>query len=360
MRLHLLRDPSFARSFWCRQYERGIWLEASQASVELVEGFPAPGQPDSIVCLIGTSLPWIYQKKSELAARGAKVILLTPSGSEDPSGFSHVSFDYRAMMWRLLSYFREHGKTRTALFGDNPSSSTDALKVAAYRQLVEEPRVYENLGRLEASCAAFAADRGAFDSVICCSDLIAVELGRSLRSSGIRCPEELWMAGFGDTSLAAKVSPSITTISYDYVSIGRQAVKVASMLSRNRAFSTISLTVQGTLVPRESTGWLPPAGETPPPFREIPDETEVDFYSDETVEDLLAAENLLAHCEAVDFKILRGLGLGSRYADLADQCCLSENAIKYRIKRLQNLAGRSCRRDLLDLAGRYLDLTRLD
>ncbi len=361
MRLRLLKDPSFVSSFWCTQYERGIRLESTQNSIELIEGLPEPGEGDSIVCLIGSSPSWIYTKKSELMSRRAKGILLTSSDPENPSGFSYVSVDYPSMMRVLRSYFRENGRIRTALFGSNPSSSTDALKVAIYRQIVDRPRVFENLGRLEETCAAFTAECGDFDSVICCSDLVAAELSRYLRVAGICSPEKLWIAGFGDTTLAAKVHPTITTIACDYVAIGRQSVKVAMMLSRNHACSTISMTVQGSLIPRESTGNVLPSDRAPPALEEeAADGAEVNIYADTAVTNLLAVENLLSHCEAVDFKILKGLSQSLRYTDLADLCFLSENTVKYRVKRMQNLAGQRCRPDLLHLAGRYLDLSTLD
>lgn len=360
MRLYLQIDPTFAHSFWCRQYERGISLEASQHSIEVLEGLPPSEEREAVVCLIGSAPLWIWERRKALSATGTKGILLTPADPDSSDGFSHISIDYHTAMRKLFAYFHGNGKTKVALFGSNPSSSTDALKVAVYRRFADRPRVFENLGNLAKSCEEFFAALEDFDSVICCSDLIAAELGRYLRERGVNMPDDLWVAGFGDTVLAAKVHPSITTISCDYAAIGSQAVKIAAMLSRNPALSTVSMTIHGTLLIRESTGCIarPDKGIL---NSEVPAQSgEVNFYSDGTVDELLAVENLLSRCEPVDFKILNGISHGRRYSELADICYLSENAVKYRIKRMWTLAGKTCRQDLLRLAQRYLDLSAIE
>ncbi len=367
MKLHLVEDPAFARTFWCRQYERGIHQEASQNGIELAGAIPAGNGQDAIVCLIGSSLPWIRAMRAGLETTKARIILLSPFNPDLGQGFSHVAADYRSMTRILRSHFLANGRTHTAVFGSNPSSSTDALKVACCRESFGSCRIFENLGNLEESCAEFLAERGGFDSVVCCSDLVAVELVRHLKSSGVRIPEQIWVTGFGDTALAAKVTPSITTVACDYVTVGRYAVKIAMMLARNAGLSSISMTVQGSLVPRESTGGIAaptmpdgrPTGELPSGTvapDEVTKSAEIDFLGDRAVGNLLAMEHLASHCEEVDFRLLEGLARGTRYGDIAEACNMSENTAKYRVRRMLDLAGVKSRQELLAFAAHYLDL----
>lgn len=79
-----------------------------------------------------------------------------------------------------------------------------------------------------------------------------------------------------------------------------------------------------------------------------------DFYEDKEIETVFRLENLISHCLKEDFRILRGIMTEKSYSEIASECYIAENTLKYRLKRMFDLSGCENRRELMDLVGRYL------
>lgn len=62
-----------------------------------------------------------------------------------------------------------------------------------------------------------------FDGVVCVTDNIAAGVLRALREENIKVPEDVRLAGFGDTRLASLVTPSMSTVRYHYKESGIEA-----------------------------------------------------------------------------------------------------------------------------------------
>ncbi|WP_025029286.1 LacI family DNA-binding transcriptional regulator [Nitratireductor aquibiodomus] len=69
-------------------------------------------------------------------------------------------------------------------------------------------------------------------AIFCASDLLAIGGLLEARECGLRIPEQLAIAGFGDSTLAEEISPGLTTIVADSRNIGTQAGEL--MLQRLR------------------------------------------------------------------------------------------------------------------------------
>ena len=65
-----------------------------------------------------------------------------------------------------------------------------------------------------------------FDGVICATDTIAAGVLLALREADIRVPEDVKVAGFGDSKLAALMTPSMTTVHYYYEESGKEAARM--------------------------------------------------------------------------------------------------------------------------------------
>jgi LacI family transcriptional regulator len=63
------------------------------------------------------------------------------------------------------------------------------------------------------------------DSLYADSDIQAIGAMQSLRELGVNVPEQVAVVGFGDTPEAAAVWPALTTVRYDYTSLGIAAVE---------------------------------------------------------------------------------------------------------------------------------------
>ena len=91
------------------------------------------------------------------------------------------------------------------------------------------------------------------DCVVCATDRIAAGGIRYLKEQGVRIPEDVLVTGHGDSELGAAISPSLTTIHYEFEESGRRA---AEMLIRqmNREDTESEFILRYRIIERESTG----------------------------------------------------------------------------------------------------------
>jgi DNA-binding LacI/PurR family transcriptional regulator len=68
-------------------------------------------------------------------------------------------------------------------------------------------------------------ERTDFTALVCHNDPIAMGAIRLVQENGIRVPEDLSVTGFDDISVAADFSPSITSVSFSSIEMGRAAVR---------------------------------------------------------------------------------------------------------------------------------------
>lgn len=86
-------------------------------------------------------------------------------------------------------------------------------------------------------------------------DVVAVGLVAGFRELGLAVPEEISVAGFGDTPVASDITPALTTVRLPLEQVGQQAVELA--LSPDPAVRR-SVAFEGLIVMRDSTA--PPPG----------------------------------------------------------------------------------------------------
>ena len=148
------------------------------------------------------------------------------------------------------------------------------------------------------------------------------------------------MTAFGNSEMAARVHPSLTTATLDHRELGRQAVLLFSYLSRTPATSSLSSRVRSRLIVRESTAMTPDTTmnyflhNDADAFR-----NSINFYSDPEAEHLLRAETLLNACDPTDMLLLRRLMERCSMDSLGRELYLTTSALHYRKKRLMNLAN---------------------
>lgn len=78
-----------------------------------------------------------------------------------------------------------------------------------------------------AAMSALASDLDDTDLVFAVTDAMAIGALAAARDAGIRIPERLAVAGFGDIAVARDVTPALTTVHLPLADLGRVAVKLA-------------------------------------------------------------------------------------------------------------------------------------
>ena len=125
-----------------------------------------------------------------------------------------------------------------ALGGEQPTES-----------MVEIPSSYGHARRVFAEIRRLPA---APDVVFCGSDWLAQGLIVEAQSAGLRVPDELAVVGFGNSSIAGEMRPTITTVDIDGARIAREAMAAIQRHARGQQIGPTSIDLGFRLIARES------------------------------------------------------------------------------------------------------------
>jgi LacI family gluconate utilization system Gnt-I transcriptional repressor len=90
------------------------------------------------------------------------------------------------------------------------------------------------------------------DVIVCGSDVLAQGVIVEAQAAGIRVPDQLAVAGFGNLAIAGDMRPSITTVDVDGARIGREAVAVLRRRAAGERIAQKVIDVGFRLIARES------------------------------------------------------------------------------------------------------------
>lgn len=360
MQIFALFEPDYAQSIWAAQILSGLQQECAHRKYELRVldhrcyrelDYNAILPPNNrMVIAAGTSFTWMPDVLTFFTKRQISVIFISYEPPEPSPLRGIVRMDYQDGMHRLIAYLTGCGRRRIALYGVNPNSWADLLKQHCFERGMSGDMthaVFQNRASLSDCYRAFSARRAAFDAVICANDLAAVSLLNRLKQDGVRVPDDLFLTGFGNSTLLQRVRPTITSVSLDHAEMGRQAVTLYAYLSKQPAGTTASVRVRPHMTVRESTAGIPQdLLRSSPPVRQ---NERIDFYSDDEVEKWQRIETILGACDELDRAFLAGLLVGESYAALEKRLYLTSSALRYRLKRMMTLSGCQSRAELMNL-----------
>jgi DNA-binding LacI/PurR family transcriptional regulator len=92
------------------------------------------------------------------------------------------------------------------------------------------------------------------DAIYAPIEIVGVDVLHRLTARGIAVPRDLMLATTADAGLAAQADPPLTTISYDYPEMGRQAAELLLDLIAGERSGTSVVSVPATVTQRASTG----------------------------------------------------------------------------------------------------------
>lgn len=108
-------------------------------------------------------------------------------------------------------------------------------------------------GDFSQSCAETFADSFIAEkvsAVVCACDLTALGLINAFKRRGICVPDDISVTGYDDIELSQYVTPSITTIKQDFLSIGKNAFSMLRQMLKGSSPERVIL--NGSLVVRQS------------------------------------------------------------------------------------------------------------
>lgn len=190
-----------------------------------------------------------------------------------------VTFDSRRGVHAAMTHLRELGHSKIAYVGGPAASWANHERERAFEDFDEGDGVRRLsrrvLGNFEPSQNGGAAAVDAIlgwgaTAVVAYNDLIAIGIMNNMRHRGVRVPDDLSLVGFDNGTIAALVTPALTTVAVPLYEVGRAAAKLlldkaedgdALRLEQSRA-STARIRLPTRLVVRQSTSWARPASTT--------------------------------------------------------------------------------------------------
>lgn len=106
---------------------------------------------------------------------------------------------------------------------------------------------------LEAAVTALLSQHSDITALFCANDMTAISAMAVARALGRHMPEELSVIGFDDIDLAAHVTPGLTTMHVDKISMGRLAVQALANRLEFPETSCVTTVLRPTLIERQST-----------------------------------------------------------------------------------------------------------
>ncbi|MDZ5457779.1 LacI family DNA-binding transcriptional regulator [Azohydromonas lata] len=213
-------------------------------------------RPDGLVL---TGVMHSPQARRRLQASGLPVVEtwdFTSSPVDMLVGFSH-----EAAAAAMADHLVSRGYRRLAVLGGD-----DARALRRQRGFVERARA---LGCGEVPALALPAPTGVPEgraglhrllaqapqtqAVFCASDALALGALAEAQSRGLRVPQDLALAGFGDMPFAASLHPALTTMRIDGTAIGRHAARFIVERVEGREVGEKVIDVGFSVVQREST-----------------------------------------------------------------------------------------------------------
>ncbi|WP_340328215.1 LacI family DNA-binding transcriptional regulator [Microbaculum marinum] len=148
-----------------------------------------------------------------------------------------VGFSNREAAYRMTMSLYEWGYRRIAFMNLHyPLNDRSVDRSAGYRQamaelgvpVTEDMEIWVPFG-VESGRAAIdrlttASPR--IDALFCSSDTLALGALMGATRAGLRVPEDLAIAGFGDVELASSVVPALTTVGVPRAAIGRESARI--------------------------------------------------------------------------------------------------------------------------------------
>jgi LacI family transcriptional regulator len=176
-----------------------------------------------------------------------------------------VVVDNLAATRRILDHLIGLGRRRIALLKATLHANSIDERVAGYRHsLVEngldwDPAlVFDSPSNIAAAysagCKILTAEPRP-DAVFCTNNFMTLGMIRAVHALGLRCPEDIAIAGFDDFPWADSFSPQLTTIAQPSFAMGEEAVRLLiDRMNKRRTGPAIKVILGAELIVRESCG----------------------------------------------------------------------------------------------------------
>ena len=340
---HIVLEEKYRETTWCERIISGVEQQARAKKIKYdFKSVNFTSDEFDAIVVVGTTPAWIYETIN-LLKKQHKAYLILVSNRPYALSVSNVCTDLYSAVKDILHYLESCGRKRVALYGVNPSSTADNIKLSAFEH---RESVYYNFGDLRDCRNKFVRDIDKYDAVICTNDYAAVSLINYLKKDLPNALDSLFIVGFANTHLGQINRPSVTSVALNYEEYGKTAIDIYRMLEKNPNLQSVSINVKSEIIVRDTTNNIPLEEGFKEPVGE--ENTDFEFYDDEEIRGMVKIEKLFENCSDNDISLLNMLSAGESYEKAAEKSFMTVNGIKYRLDRLCRICGFESRRELIN------------
>jgi DNA-binding CsgD family transcriptional regulator len=297
---------------------------------------------------------------SRLRGVGKHAVLAGTDSEQFGHDVSCATPSRRTETQQLVNYLYNCGKERLALVGFGSNSINDNFRyhaamsaVAAWGKPLREDDAFLWQQDPQGSFDAFLRVAHRYDAVICPNDVMAICFINQCKVRGLRVPEDLFVASFGNMSIGRFYRPRITTMTMDMLLVGEQAFNVWRFLTLNDAsrLTALKITVPSRILARESTAGIRIEAGRRALSPALPADR---FYDHPTVAVLVSIENCISQRDEIDMRIIKSLMDRRSYEQISEELFISGSTLRYRLNKIFSDAGVKTRQDFEALVAQHL------
>jgi|GEM_PF-338846 len=345
---------------------RGIRSAAMHSNTKMlpvigneVEAFDFAALPSAAI-VTSASMPFVLSVIRRLRAVNRRTVLAGMDSEPFGHDISCATPSRRAETQQLVNYLYNCGKESIALVGFGRNSINDNFRyhaamsaVAAWGKPLTDSDVWLWQRDPRPSFAAFLDIADRYDAVICPNDVMSILFINSCQAHGIRVPEDLYVASFGNMNVGRFYSPSITTMTMDMHTVGKQAFNAYRFLTSgdDAQASAMKITVPSRILVRETTGGQEIDNSQ---TVAIPALQEDNFYLNPSISALVSIEACISQRDRIDCQVILDLMDSRSYEEICDRLYISGSTLRYRLNKMFADAGVKTRQEFETLIHQHL------
>lgn len=343
----ILCEKSYFNSSWCKQILQGLERELKKHRVEYRIVFEnASAIKEDTLFIIGSGCRWISDAVYAANACDITPIVIFNQLDHIIDGRYHsVSSDINGLVYSIADRLKKRNKKSICLYGVNPTSISDISRSRSFmRVFADNGRIFTNNGSLKKCFENFVESSESFDAVICTNDFAAISFVKNMMDYNSDMLKNTDVLSCSQSSISRFYSEYIESVNINFASFGVNAYQISRLAKKGEKISEISIKVMCDT--DFNRCGIPTNNST---IRADID----NFYDDSELAQLLGIDRLIEKSDEVDKIIIEKLLKGSTYSEISQECYLSEQSVKYRVKRYFEICRVCNRRELASLFDKY-------
>jgi len=351
-KIPIIAEENYLKSSWCGETLDGIGRQKYEiVTPDDVKNFAK----SSVVPIIGTTNHFLKKSITVCIENNLRPIVVGTETANVDSRISTIKTNRKAAVTSLLKYFKSAGRNSTALLGVNRYSTIDNEKKDAFTEAYSalykkdaQKNIYYSKTNAEDCVNSLLSDISSYNGVICSNDYFAVLFMSKARKAGIKIPEDVFTAGYGNSFICENITPAVTSVAPKYREMGTQTRKAYYYLSDNPSVSSVSILVDYDIIVRESTLNIKFENDSSIISNNFEPCTHT-IFDDGKIRGIIGLDAVFGSSDTSLTMILKGIANDVSYSALAEKLYLSDSAFRYKLNKIFALTHTKSKNELKDL-----------